>query len=230
MILFAANIIVYWVSADMRPRYLFMLFPLLYIILAKAYSTSLKSPGVLTRIINITLQILAFAGALSLLLYLCWKETSGLHGVWLVIPLLFIISIAAAVLMIKFRKLQMWFLIVIMLAVRISFNAFNLPARYKSYPDASYRAGEIKAGQMIKGTNTYILGDTPFNHDASFYISRESRQIITRTTEISNNQAFYITNEKNLANFADALKEYEIIHTFTIKLNETKLLLIKKPV
>jgi hypothetical protein len=83
---------------------------------------------------------------------------------------------------------------------------------------------------MVKGSKTYVLGDTPFNHDASFYISRESGQIITRTTEISNNQAFYITNEKNLANFADGLKDYEIVHTFTIKLNETKLLLIKKPV
>jgi 4-amino-4-deoxy-L-arabinose transferase-like glycosyltransferase len=230
LILFASNIIIYWVSADMRPRYLFMLFPLLYIMLMKAYAISFKMPSILISIVNVTLQILAFAGAFSLLIYLFWDETNRLPGVWVVIPLIFMVSITAALLTIKYRELRLWLLIIVMLGIRIGFNACNLPARYKSYPDASYRAGEILAGKMAKGTKTYILGDTPFNHDASFYISRESGQIITRTTEISNNQAFYITNEKNLANFADGLKAYEIVHTFTIKLNETKLFLIKKPV
>lgn len=230
LILFASNIIIYWVSADMRPRYLFMLFPLLFIILIKGYSVSPKTTTVPVQIVNIILQILAFAGAFSILIYLFWAETRNLPGVWLVIPFLFILSITATLLMLKFRELRLWLLIIVLLGVRIGFNAYNLPARYTSYPDASYRAGEIKTGQLVKGTQTYILGDTPFNHDASFYITRESGQIITRTMEISNYQAFYITNEKNLANFANGLKEYEILYTFTIKLNETKLFLIKKSV
>jgi hypothetical protein len=116
-----------------------------------------------------------------------------------------------------------------MLSVRIAFNTFNLPARYNSYPDAGFRQGEIVAGQFIKGKSTFILGDSPFNHDASFYISRESGQIITRKWEISDKEAHYITDEKNLANFADKLNNYEVLHEFTIKLHETRLFLIKKP-
>jgi hypothetical protein len=84
------------------------------------------------------------------------------------------------------------------------------------------------AGQMVKDCGTFVLGDTPFNHDASFYIARESRQIIKRTWEISDSGACYIADEKNLATFADRLDGYEIIHTFTIKLNETRLFLLKK--
>lgn len=175
------------------------------------------------------MQILAYVGTLSLLVYLFWDETNALPGVWILIPVLFLISLGAALLTTRLRHHQLLTVIIVMLSVRIAFNAFNLPARYQSYPDASYREGEIIAGQLIKENKAFILGDTPFNHDASFYISRESGQIITRTPEISNNQAFYITDERNLANFANELNTYKVLHTFTIKLNETKLFLIKKP-
>jgi hypothetical protein len=84
------------------------------------------------------------------------------------------------------------------------------------------------AGRLAKDCSTYVLGDTPFNHDASFYIARESRQIIKRTWETDDSGNCYIADEKNLATFADRLDGYEIIHTFTIKLNETRLFLLKK--
>ncbi len=228
MLIFTSNILIYWASADMRPRYLFMLFPLLFIVLVKAYSISFRFPSVWNRILNVIMQILAYGGTLSLLVYLFWDETNTLPYVWVLIPVLFLISLGAALLTNKLRHQQLLLVIIVMLSVRIAFNAFNLSARYQSYPDASYREGEIIAGQMIKGGDAFILGDTHFNHDASFYISRESGQIITRTTEISNNQAFYISDERNLANFAKQLNTYEVIHTFTIKLYETKLFLIKK--
>lgn len=228
LLIFTSNILIYWVSADMRPRYLFMLFPLLFIVLVKAYSTSFSFPSILNRILSVIIQILAYAGALSLLIYLFWNETNAFPGVWILIPVLFILSLGAALLTFRLRQQQLLLLVIVMLSVRIAFNAFNLPARYQSYPDASYREGEIIAGQMIKGKKAYILGYTKFNHDASFYISRESGQIITRAPEILNNQAYYIADENNLTHFANELNTYEVLHTFTIKLYETKLFLIKK--
>jgi hypothetical protein len=115
-----------------------------------------------------------------------------------------------------------------MLSVRIGFNIFNLPARLNSYPDTLYRQGEIIAGQLSKEYDLYVLGDTPFNHDASFYITRERGAIVTRTNEIYNEEVCYITDQKNLTKFANRIYKYEILHTFTIKLDETRLLLIKK--
>lgn len=228
LLIFASNIIIYWISADMRPRYLFMLFPLLFMILAKAYLASEIIKSRLSKIINITFKVTAIAGSVSLLFYLFWNETSHLPGVRVIIPVLFLISVSATVLTFKLPGQQLLLLIIVLLSVKTGFNTFNLPARYNSYPDAGYREGEIKAGQLAKGYETYILGDTPFNHDASFYISRETGRIITRTWELSNNQACYITDQKNLANFGNKMRKYEILHHFTIKLDETKLFLIKK--
>jgi 4-amino-4-deoxy-L-arabinose transferase-like glycosyltransferase len=229
LLIFASNIIIYWISADMRPRYLFMLFPLLFIILIKAYSVSVNSKTLLSKIVDVVIIVLAFAGSFSLLIYLFWAETKQMTGVWVIVTTLFALSISASLLALKLPGQRILMLIIVMLSVRIAFNTFNLPARYNSYPDAGYRQGEIVAGQFIKGKSTFILGDSPFNHDASFYISRESGQIITRKWEISDKEAHYITDEKNLANFADKLNNYEVLHEFTIKLHETRLFLIKKP-
>ncbi|MBW6489792.1 MAG: glycosyltransferase family 39 protein [Lentimicrobium sp.] len=229
MLIFLANIFIYWVSADIRPRYLFMLFPLLFIILAKAYQSSQDIKSGISNFLNIAFSVLAFAGTFSLLVYLFWNETKQATGVWIIIPFLFIISLVAAILSIKQKKHNLLFLIIVLLAVRIGFNTFNLPARYNSYPDADYREGEIITGRIIKGNEAYILGNTPFNHDASFYISRESGQIIKRTWEISENETYYITDEQNLSNFAINPGTYQLVHNFSIKLYETQLYLIKMP-
>lgn len=226
-LMFISNIVIYWVSADMRPRYLFMLFPLLFIILNKAWMVASEHTPKVRNIISMIFQVLMYAGALSLLVYLFWDETRHLSGVWPVVIVLFLLSSFVAILGLYMKNQRLMLLIIIMLAVRIGFNAFNLPARYNSYPDAGYRSGEIAAGKIIGQTPAFVLGDTPFNHDASFYISRESRQIIKRTHEISDKAAYYITDAKNLANFAGGPENYVVLHTFTIKLLETELFLIK---
>lgn len=230
LVIFSSNIIIYWVSADMRPRYLFMLFPLVFIVLARAAQLTYELKHKLRTLVVYVLQVMAFLAALSPSYYLIWDETAGLPGVWIVIPLLIMAAAYGYFVWLRGGSLRWAGIVIILLAVRISFNACNLPARYNSYPDASYREGEIKAGRLAGDCKILVLGDTPFNHDASFYIARESRQIITRTTEVLNSNACYIADDKNLANFADRLDGYEIIHTFTIKLNETRLFLLKKSV
>lgn len=226
--MFLSNIVIYWISADMRPRYLFMLFPLLFVVLAKAWQTALAQPNGLLKFVNAVFQLLAFTGALSLLIYPFWNETRDLAGVWFVIPVLLLISLTAAFLSLKIRHQTIPLLMIVMLTVRIAFNLYNLPARYVSYPDAAYRAGEIRAGELASGQSVYVLGDTPINHDASFYIARESGSIVRRVWSVEDSAAFYITDQKNLAKFAAHSGNWKVMHEFTIKLNETSLLLIKK--
>ena len=227
LLIFISNIIIYWISANMRPRYIFMLYPLLLMILVKAYTESRKLNSPLFKFSNIVFLIIGFLGALSIPLYLIWEETNQMHGIWIIVPLLFIIAFGSALFSIKLVNFRIHFLIIILLIIRIAFNLYNLQARYNGYPDAGYRQGEITAGQLTKGQNLYILGDTPFNHDASFYITRERMQIITRVYQIQDEPTFYITDSKNLDDFTKRLGKFKIYEQFTIKLKETKLYLIK---
>ena len=228
LLIFLSNIIIYWVSADMRPRYLFMLFPLLFIILTKAYKEASTLKTRMFRFINSILLAMTVLASFSLLIYPFWKETMNFSGVRAITLLLFLIAGLASYASVKLPQFRLWLLVIVLISVRTGFNAFNLPARYNSYPDAGYRQGEITAGQLSKGYDLLILGDTPFNHDASFYISREHGSIVRRTWEISDKRTCYITDEKNLANFAEKLRNYDVLHKFSIKLNESRLYLIRR--
>lgn len=226
LLLFLVNIIIYWLSADMRSRYLFMLVPLLGIILLKAYSVAEEDGNKAYRIIKVVVLSASFIIALSVFVYPVWFETNHFRNVWLYCSLLFIAAMVFWALSFFNRKIVLLSLIFSLLAARIAFNLFNLPARYNSYPDKDYRDGEIKAARLSASHPLYILDDTPVNHDLSFYITRERGEILRRTTALSEPDAFYITNEENLDIFAVNNKNYRVHHIFRIKLDETRLFLV----
>jgi hypothetical protein len=50
---------------------------------------------------------------------------------------------------------------------------------------------------------------------------------VRRTDHIVTEPAFYIMDEKKLSKFGDEFSVPEVLHTFSIKLNETRLFMIK---
>jgi len=227
LFIFIFNLVPYWLSADMRPRYLFMLIPLLFVVLAQAIELTSMSTRKIWIWFQPVLVLAMLTGSLSLILYIFWSETRLMP---MVIPVCIFLSIAGLTISIVNRKSPfntIAGLAVVMLLVRIGFGTYNLPARYNSYPDAGYREGEIEAGKLVSGNPVYILGDTPFNHDASFYITRETRHVVSRPLSEPGKGNFYIADAKNLANFAAKNRNFRMLHSFTIKLDETKLYLIK---
>lgn len=225
--IFLSNIIIYWLSADMRARYLFMLFPLVFILGAAAYQQLEHTPSRWLKTTRIISLILIFAGTLSLWFYPFWSESRQINGVIIITLLSSAIAIWVGRYVIKTHAHHLAALIIVLLLVRISFNLFNVPARLQSYPDKEYRDGEVKAGQLAANRPVYVWKDTPFNHDAAFYVARESGSIVRRTDHLDTQPAFYIMDEKNLSKFGDEFNMPEVLHTFKIKLNETRLFLIK---
>lgn len=226
LLIFSVNIVIYWISEDMRSRYLFMLVPLLSIILVKGYLEAEHLNLKLFRIIKSILLGGAFLLALSLLVYPFWSETRNLNYVVVVSITLFIGAILLIYYSIRQREKTLIVLFTVLLLVRISFNLFNLPARISSYPDKSYKDGEIKAAKMSLGKPLYIVKDTPINHDASFYITRERNELLERKEMVTNPNAYYLVDDKNLDIFASDSIPYRILHSFTIKLEETRLHLV----
>ncbi len=227
-ILFFINIIIYWLSANMRSRYLFMLVPLLFIILIQAYKHAEASDNKYNKVIRTIFVIGSFLVSLSLLLYPLWKETSNMNNVLLICILLFISAIVLSLASVKNKRFAIYSLFATLLLARIAFDMFNLPARMNSYPDKGYKQGEIVAAQISMGSPLYILGDTPINHDASFYITRERKEILKRTDSIVDADAFYITDQENLDTFAAKDINFRVHHSFIIKFEETQLFLVTR--
>lgn len=225
-LLFVVNIVIYWLSADMRSRYLFMLVPLMTIISVKAYTISENTNSSLHQAIKYVIIASSFMVTVSLMIYPFWYETKNFKNVLLICSVLISVSLIIWILSIFNQKMILLSLITSLLLVRIAFNLFNLPARNNSYPDRHYKEGEIKAAVISAGHPLYILADTPVNHDLTFYITRERGEILSRTSLLSQPDAFYITNEENLNIFAKNSKNFRVHHIFRIKLDETRLFLV----
>ncbi len=228
IVIFLVNIVIYWLSADMRSRYLFMLVPILIIVLIFGYKQAQEQNSKIIRVINTIFTIASLLISLSLLIYPLWDETKGFSNVLIISILLMLVSLLISLYGIKHPRMRLLALFGCLLVFRIGFNLFNLPARINSYPDLGYKEGEIKAAQISGDAPLYILGDTPINHDASFYITRERKTILTRTQQILHPGTFYIVDDKNLGIFANKSINHEVLHSFVIKLNETKLYLVKR--
>lgn len=228
ILIFLANIGIYWLSADMRSRYLFMLVPVLIIVLVKAYMYAEEQKLLIQRILNKIIIVASFLISISIMVYPFWKETRNFNNVLLVSIFLTILSLSIWVYGYRAPKMKLLALFGCLLVFRIGFNLYNLPARMNSLPDKGYKEGEIRAAQLTKGAPLYIFGDTPINHDASFYITRERKIILTRTMQIKNPGTFYLVDDKNLGIFAKESINHEVLHSFVIKLNETKLHLVKR--
>lgn len=228
ILLFGVNIIIYWLSADMRSRYLFMLIPLLSIVLIKAYAVSELLNNKVYRIVKWILFYGTLLVAVSLMIYPIWNETREMAYVWPISITLMCIALVLCIASYYNQRLILISLFGALLIARIGFDLFNLPARINSYPDESYRSGEIEAAKLSLGHPLYIVNDTPFNHDASFYMTRERFEIIKRTQVITEPDAFYLANQKNLHIFAGNSTKYRVVYSFKIKLDETRLFLITK--
>ncbi len=228
LVIFAANIPIYWLSANMRARYLFMLVPFIFFLGLKALMESENSETRIRKVIIRILQVSAFLGALSLLIYFFWEKTSGMAGIFIIIPLLLAISLSAAALSLKIPRQTIAFVIIVLLSIRIGFNLFNQPARYTVKPEVRLRIDEIKVARMTLGSDLFILGKTPFDHDASFNMSKERMEIVSRAKKLADGPAFYMSDEKSLRAFKHELGDYEMVYPFFIKHKTTKLYLIKK--
>lgn len=228
LLIFLVNILIYWFSADMRSRYLFMFIPIVSIILVKAYSVAADINLKIYRVFQNVLLVSTFLVVLSLLVYPVWNETRNFQGVILICTLLFLIGLGLTLIAYYNRKFVLLSLFGVLLLARIGFNLYNLPARLNSFPDLSYKQGEIKAARQTIGQPLYILSNTDINHDAIFYISRERGNKLERTYELQSPDSFYLVDHENLSTFAWNENSYKVVDSFKIKLNESTIFLVKK--
>jgi hypothetical protein len=227
LLLFLVNIVIYWLSADMRSRYLFMLIPLAYIILVKAYSIAAQLNTRSFKAFQYFLIISSLLVSLSTLVYPIWNETSGFNNVVPITILLVLTGVGFTFLAFQKRKFVLLSLFGVLFLARIAFNLFNLPARLNSYPDLDYKEGEIAAAIKSSGHPLYIYKSTAINHDAIFYISRERQGKLERTYELESPGAFYLVDRENLYTFARDNNEHAVVDSFNIKLNESTIFLVK---
>ncbi len=185
IVLFLANIVLYWLSPKNHPRYLFMFVPISTMVFVYAHENLRGSKWVSF----IESGLMGILGILTLgtlgLPFL--KQTQDFTLIWLITILLFGSLGICIWLYHKVEKQRLVILILFLLIVRIGFNHIVLPTRYESSDVVTRVAQAKELGEMARNRNLFIYAEPPrryfhgeqvLNARTLFYISANTHQAV----------------------------------------------------
>ena len=195
-LVFIVNIPVYWTSVGTYPRYIFMLYPLLFILLADYY-TDLKQSDRFYKIFWYMIFILsglAFAFGTG---YFLTHSIAGSARVIIIFCISLAIVLAAYFLMWKKQDIRIELLIIILLVLRIFFNLVVLPDRLVKTPQLAEKKAAEKIYQITKGHELLLHPVTPVSLEFVYYISTARDEILRKEHGEFENGIYYIFDDRN---------------------------------
>lgn len=207
-IIFMANILVYWVSIEVYPRYILMLIPLIFSLFLHFHRTHYDDESFLYKVfIGFALIVMLFGASITIS-FLFWPEISEVpYGISKAIS----IALVLFFLMYYFYKNKSQRLIVFscsLLIVRIGFNFFVLPDRYEHDPATLYKQQAISVGEKYMNDDLRLYKYSKLDYTSSFYLASTRNKITQRDFDPSSVDAFYILDETRYE-FPEGFEEVE---------------------
>lgn len=192
LMVFLANIVVYWTSPEVYPRYLLMLAPLIFAVFIWLHDihTSEKSLSfrLIDRIFFIFLILIVVGSTMPLIL----ERTQGTAGLYWKSSFLLLSGIVALGVYQRYPSQRLLTMIVALLLLRIGFNWFVLPDRNAEDWGNACRMSSIEAARQEPDKPLFLYKDTELQMTNAFYLTNARQQIIHRTTSLQHPGAVYI--------------------------------------
>ncbi len=192
IIVFFANILVYWTSPEVYPRYLLMLAPLLFSVFLYLHEDHAARRSLAFRVVEGAFSVfllLIVAGSVAPMFL---ERTQGVPGLYWKTGLLFLGSTFLAVLYFRNRDKRLLVMVVALLLMRVGFNWFVLPDRNAEDWGNLCRQSTIEAGLQFRDRPMYLLGDTELQMTNAFYLTNARQQIVPRVAVPTDFNAVYI--------------------------------------
>jgi 4-amino-4-deoxy-L-arabinose transferase-like glycosyltransferase len=192
LIAFLANILVYWASPEVYPRYLLMLAPLIFTAYLYLHLQHEAERSWQYRVINaffFVFCVVAAAGAFALpfIERLSWLPLVTAKSIGLGLALL---ALTYAYWRLPQKRLLV--LVLVLLSFRIGFNWFVLPDRNAHDFGDECRQTTIEAGRQFLGQPLFVYKDTEMQITNSFYLTKERGSIVPRKHSDFDSTSLYI--------------------------------------
>lgn len=224
-IILLANSIPYWLSPETLPRYLFMLYPFLFLLLSYGYfSFKDEMPkrnafwyGFML-IFSIGLMLACFVPPFIDLL----KNLPFLYIkiAILVLPFGFLIY-----LFLRIKNHRTVIFACVLLLGRLAFDFFVLEYRFQEGNLTKYKNQALEISQLTKNEPLTLFNSTPLSHDMTFYIEESRKEILKINSKLIPNE-YKIVSKDFLKNKKPHVV-YESIYTFQVRWKNTELELVK---
>lgn len=213
LLLFFANISVYWISPGTMPRYLFPILALLIIPLGAAYMQVDQTSSKLKK----AFEWLCFA-LLSVIAVLIWfvpfdHQTSAIDYGLLVAIALSLTLVGLLIFYFRNPILRPALIVLSLIVVRIGFSWFVLPARANKLDHLNQDA--LKVVELTQGQNLFLyrLHTSPepntYLHNSFTYVIEAEREEILQLVRQKNQQDFFLVGDRELKG-----EKYNVYYTF----------------
>lgn len=168
---FFINILVYWVSPEVYPRYILMLLPLIFTIYAYLYGKEIGIKSWRTKSLGILLKIVVVVIPLAMIVGLWHPDVEG--DTIMRIKIVFV-TISLGIIVwnyFRFKLERPIILVCFVLMVRIGFDLVVLPIRANNDYAALAKSDAIEIGKKYKDANLKISKGTNLDLTSSFYLS-----------------------------------------------------------
>lgn len=192
LIAFFANILVYWTSPEVYPRYLLMLAPLLFSAFLYLHDDHAARRSVAFRVVEGAFSVfllLIVAGSVAPVFL---ERTQGVPGLYWKTGLLSAGSVLLTILFFKNRDKRLLVMVIALLLMRVGFNWLVLPDRNAEDWGNLCRQSTIEAGLQFRDRPMYLIGDTELQMTNAFYLTNARQKIVPRTAEPTDSNAVYI--------------------------------------
>jgi 4-amino-4-deoxy-L-arabinose transferase-like glycosyltransferase len=193
MLVAGFNIIPYWVSPDVYPKYIMMLIPMFFTVFIFFYlkfRAAHKRLSIALEWVFIVASTIISTGYLTIPFL---PQFSSLHGVVWKSLVLFCLSVFFTVLVWKIKKQRIVLFAIILIIARVAFGLFIWPQRAPEFDRYEKDAKEVAL--ITAGEEVYYYHAEMSQYAASYIMTREKWDIIRMEKQSPKNNIFYITDD-----------------------------------
>ncbi|MEM6262617.1 MAG: glycosyltransferase family 39 protein [Bacteroidota bacterium] len=221
LIVLAANTWIYWLSPDTRPRYLFMLYPFIGMVLGYTYLEGKEKLPILNKWVEGLLGVVAGAMIFVLPIAPFIEYVRDEPLIWVktgVLLLGFLLCIWAYI---KTVEKRMLIFTAMLLLMRIGFDWFVIPHRYQTSPRTEAKMVTEEINRITWEAPLYFDMCAPYNEEVGYYLTLGRKQVVHRDSE-DHDGAFYIYRDNTPVSLP-----HQVYFRFTTRFQNTRLKVIK---
>ena len=192
VLVFLTNVIIYWTSPEVYPRYLLMFPPLVFGPLLYLYFQQEKERTVGYQAFHFILGLLIVVTLIGSFAPHFLERLAAIPFVHLKALGITALLIPLTILFFKMKQHRLLIFTAVLLVFRIGFNFFIIPDRLAGDPNGMIRESGLRLGEKYKDENFYVYQDTRMEANTSFYLTKAAGKIISRKYDNYNESDVYI--------------------------------------
>jgi 4-amino-4-deoxy-L-arabinose transferase-like glycosyltransferase len=217
---FLINILVYWVSPEVYPRYILMLVPLIFTVFIQFFLEEKETPTWRIKALEITYKIIIVLVPGFLLFSLLTQDLFVVTYLPIKGVVMFFLLVWLAISYFRHETSRIFILVAVVLCIRIGFNFFVVPVRAAGNIASDTKQQAIEMAQKYGEGGISMYKESVIDFTSTFYMERELGYILERQEDTP-----FEIFDKRLYTFPEG---YEVVDSFMIRRDERVLEVMRK--